>query len=82
MKFSLQLIMSFHSYCLDIEKSSMEQDESQVIEDENNDASQTGIDEELISMVQQRPALYDQRTPSSERTKLKKKDYGNKSVIV
>jgi len=44
-------------------------------EDENINASKAQeIDEELISLVQQRPALYDHRIPTQERTKLNKND--------
>ncbi|XP_018317781.1 uncharacterized protein [Mycetomoellerius zeteki] len=41
--------------------------------DENVPEAQV-LDEELISLIQQRPALYDYRIPTQERTKLKKKD--------
>ncbi|TGZ57696.1 histone H3 [Temnothorax longispinosus] len=41
---------------------------------ENNASEPQEVDEELISIVQQRPALYDPRIPLQERTKLKKKD--------
>lgn len=40
----------------------------------NENISKEQLDEELISFVQQRPALYDHRIPSQERTKLKKRD--------
>ncbi|XP_024875072.1 uncharacterized protein LOC112456629 isoform X1 [Temnothorax curvispinosus] len=45
-----------------------------VTENENNASEPQEVDEELISIVQQRPALYDPRLPLQERTKLKKKD--------
>ncbi|XP_077282093.1 uncharacterized protein LOC143908344 isoform X1 [Temnothorax americanus] len=45
-----------------------------VTENENNALEPQEVDEELISIVQQRPALYDPRLPLQERTKLKKKD--------
>ncbi|CAL1687583.1 unnamed protein product [Lasius platythorax] len=45
-----------------------------ITENENNTLETQDIDEELISIVQQRPALYDHRIPLQERTKLKKKD--------
>lgn len=45
-----------------------------VTENENNASVAQDIDEELISLIQQRPALYDHRLPLQERSKLKKKD--------
>jgi len=72
--------MNFHSYCLDkrleenvIETSVYESLKDAAV-DENNASEVQGIDEELISIVQQRPALYDHRIPTQERTKLKKRD--------
>jgi len=70
--------MNFHSYCLDkrledVIETSVYESPKGVTVDENNLEIQ-GIDEELISIVQQRPALYDHRIPPQERTKLKKKD--------
>jgi len=56
--------------------------ENDVTEDENNASEAQEVDEELISIIQQRPALYDHRVPLQERTKLKKKDLCRKSVIV
>jgi len=46
--------------------------------DENNASEIQGIDEELISIVQQRSTLYDHRISIQERTKLKKKDLWQK----
>lgn len=45
---------------------------------ENNASEAKEVDEELISIVQQRPALYDYRIPLQERTKLKNKDLWQK----
>lgn len=41
---------------------------------EAEDFSSGKYDEQLISLVQSHPALYDHRLPVAERTKLKKKD--------
>jgi len=72
--------MNFDSYCLDkrleenVIETSVYENLKDVIVDENNTSEVQGIDEELISVVQQRPILYDHRIPTQERTKLKKKD--------
>jgi len=60
--------MNFHSYCLD--KRLEDVIETSVYESPKD----VTVDEELISIVQQRPALYDHRIPPQERTKLKKND--------
>lgn len=79
-KFSLRPIMSFHSYCLDksSERNLMEtsacENLTDVTADENNASETQRVDEELISIVQLRPALYDHRISTQQRTKLKKKD--------
>lgn len=82
-KFLLQSIVSFYSYRLDksIQKNVMKtsstacQNKQDLTENENINVSKAQkIDEELISLVQQRPALYDYRIPTQERTKFKKND--------
>lgn len=74
MKFLLRSIVN--SYCLDknLMETSACESLNDVTRDENNALEAQEVDEELISIVQQRPALYDHRIPLPERTKFKKKD--------